>query len=128
MSMSYSRKNPNRGIGGWGVEKIIFCKRPRQFLNFSLFYPWWKFLPDKMKLHPWKFNKIVLHPSEFPRSSHQRCSVKKGVLKNFTNFTGKHLLPVLESPTQMFSCEIWEIFKNTYFKEYLWTTASVLCK
>ena len=24
------------------------------------------------------------------RSSHQRCSVKKGVLKNFANFTGKH--------------------------------------
>ena len=25
------------------------------------------------------------------RSSHRRCSVKKGVLKNFVNFTGKHL-------------------------------------
>ena len=25
------------------------------------------------------------------RSSHQRCSVKQGVLKNFANFTGKHL-------------------------------------
>ena len=25
------------------------------------------------------------------RSSDRRCSVKKGVLKNFTNFTGKHL-------------------------------------
>ena len=25
------------------------------------------------------------------RSSHQRCSVKKCVLKNFANFTGKHL-------------------------------------
>ena len=25
------------------------------------------------------------------RSSHRRCSVKKGVLKNFTKFTGKHL-------------------------------------
>ena len=25
------------------------------------------------------------------RSSHQRCSMKKGVLKNFTKFTGKHL-------------------------------------
>ena len=26
-----------------------------------------------------------------PRSSHQRWSVKKGVLRNFGNFTGKHL-------------------------------------
>ena len=25
------------------------------------------------------------------RSSHQRCSIKKDVLKNFANFTGKHL-------------------------------------
>ena len=26
-----------------------------------------------------------------PKSSHQRCSIKKGVLKNFPKFTGKHL-------------------------------------
>ena len=25
------------------------------------------------------------------RSSHQKCSIKKGVLRNFTTFTGKHL-------------------------------------
>ena len=25
------------------------------------------------------------------RTSHRRCSIKKGVLKNFTKFTGKHL-------------------------------------
>ena len=25
------------------------------------------------------------------RSNHQRCSVKKGVLRNFAKFTGKHL-------------------------------------
>ena len=25
------------------------------------------------------------------RSSHQRCSIKTGALKNFANFTGKHL-------------------------------------
>ena len=27
----------------------------------------------------------------FSNSSHRRCAVKKDVLKNFTNFTGKHL-------------------------------------
>ena len=31
---------------------------------------------------------IVSHQD---RSSHQRCSVKKGVLRNFAKFTGKHL-------------------------------------
>ena len=37
-------------------------------------------------------------------------SVKKGVVKNVANFTGKHL-----------RCET---FKDTYFEEYLRTTAS----
>ena len=31
------------------------------------------------------------HQQSPPRSSHQRCSVKKSVLKNFAKFTGKHL-------------------------------------
>ena len=30
-----------------------------------------------------------------------------------------------ETPTQVFSCKICEIFKNTYFEEHLQTTASV---
>ena len=29
------------------------------------------------------------------RSSHQRCSIKKDVLRNFPKFTGKHLCQVL---------------------------------
>ena len=55
---------------------------------------------------------------------------KIGVLTNFTNFTGKHLywnlfliklqplrLATLlkETPTQVFSCKICEIFRNTLF-------------
>ena len=57
-----------------------------------------------------------------------------GVLKNFANFTGKHLCWSLfftklqafrpatllkKTPTQVFSCEIWEILKNTYFEKHL---------
>ena len=26
--------------------------------------------------------------------------------------------------TQVFFCEYWEIFKNTYFEEHLWTAVS----
>ena len=33
--------------------------------------------------------KISLHT--YFRSSHGRCSVRKGILRNFTKFTGKHL-------------------------------------
>ena len=68
------------------------------------------------------------------RSSHWRCFVKKIVLKNIKNFTGKHLcwrfilgrqLYLKKTPTQVFFCEICEIFKNDYFEENLQTTASI---
>ena len=67
-------------------------------------------------------------------------AVAGGAFKNFVTFTGKHLcwrlfftkLQVLRSATllketltQVFSSEIWEILKNTFFKEPLWTTASL---
>ena len=61
---------------------------------------------------------------------------KKGALRNFTKFTGKHLCQRLffnkvaglrtqdcnfikkESLSQVFSCEFWEISKNTFFTEH----------
>ena len=62
--------------------------------------------------------------------------LKKGVLKNFTKFTGKHLCqrPLLpgacsfikkETLAQVFSWEYCGIFKNTFLIEHLQTTASV---
>ena len=59
--------------------------------------------------------------------------MKKGVLKSFTNFTGKHLclrfflmklqaaykLIKKETMAQMFFCEIYEVFKYTFFTEHL---------
>ena len=60
---------------------------------------------------------------------------KKGVLRNFAKFTGKHLYQSLqpkacnfikkETLAQMFSCEFCEIFKNTFFAKYLRTSASI---
>ena len=61
--------------------------------------------------------------------------MKKGALKNFDKFTGKHLCQsqffnkvaglrpaiLLKS---VFSCEFSEISKNTFFTEQLWETAS----
>ena len=40
--------------------------------------------------------------------SHQRCSVKKGVLRNFAKFTGKHLCQSL------WICEFCDISTNTF--------------
>ena len=70
------------------------------------------------------------------RSSHQRCSLKKGVLRNFAKLTGE--TPVSEplflqasanfikneTLAQVFSREFCKISKNTFFKEHLWMTDS----
>ena len=71
-------------------------------------------------------NKII------SRSSHQRCSLRKGVLRNFAKFTGKHLcrslflikLPACNFITevtlaQVFSREFCKISKNTFLTEHL---------
>ena len=56
-------------------------------------------------------------------------SIKKGVLKNFVNFTRKPLCQSYfikkEAVAQMFSCEFSEIFKNTFFTEHFRATSSV---
>ena len=53
----------------------------------------------------------------------QRVFFKIGVLKNFANFTGKHLLESLfnkkETPTLVFSCEICEILRTASFTKHL---------
>ena len=53
----------------------------------------------------------------------KRSTHRVDVLKNFAIFTGKHLqLYQKDTPTQVFSCEYCEIFKNTYLEEHLRTT------
>ena len=84
----------------------------------------------------------------------QKCSAKKGVLRNFTNFTGKHLFQSLsfnkvaglrsatllkkrlwpkacnfikkETLAQVFSCEFYEISKSTFSYRTPLVAASVL--
>ena len=67
---------------------------------------------------------------------------EKFVLRNFTKFSGKPLCQRLffnkvaglrpsnlfekEPLAQLFTCEIREISKNTFFTEHLWSTASIL--
>ena len=74
------------------------------------------------------------------RSSHQRYAVRKGFLRNFAKFTGKHLRQSLyfnrvaghacsfikiETLAQVFSSESCEISKNTFFIEHVWASASL---
>ena len=69
----------------------------------------------------WKYNV----KQNICRSSHRRYSLKKAVLKNVAIFTGNHVNFIKkEIATQVFFCEYWEIFKNTYFEERLPTAAT----
>ena len=77
--------------------------------------------------------KMITEKTTFPKadnslhwSSHWRCSEK------FVNFTGKYrcwslFLIKLQIPTQVFSGEICQMFKNTCFQEHLRTTTSENC-
>ena len=65
------------------------------------------------------------------RNSHRKCSIEKGVLENFSKFTGKHLCQVLasnfikkETLEQLFSTELSQINKTTFFIEHPLVTAS----
>ena len=59
------------------------------------------------------YRDIEMGHSNF-KSSHRKCSVKKGVLKNFANFTGKYFSQACnfiknETLTLVFSYEVCEI-------------------
>ena len=49
------------------------------------------------------------------RSSHQRCSLRKSVLKNFEKASACNFIKK-ETLSQMFSCEFCEISKNTFLQ------------
>ena len=80
-------------------------------------------------------NRCFLSPAWCYRSSHRRCSVKKGVVRNFAfsqentcarvSFLIKlQALKNKKTLVQVFSYEFCEISKNTFFTGHLWTTAS----
>ena len=74
------------------------------------------------------------------RKSHLKCSMKKSVLRIYTEFRGKHLCQFLFfnkvealSPAILLKKRLWhrcfcEISQNTPFTEHLWTTASVITR
>ena len=91
---------------------------------------------DKFRIYKIPFRKKYIAAQQANRcskfrSSHQKCPLRKGVPRNFTKFTGKHLCQSQacnfvkkETLAQVFSCEFCEISRNTFFTEHLWATAS----
>ena len=104
----------------------------------------WNFMRSQ-DLKSLAVRQLVRYVATF-RSSHRSCSVKKVFLKisqislENTCVRVSFLIKLKawrpeclqlyqkETPTQLFSCKICEIFKNNYFKEYLSMTASgIIC-
>ena len=106
----------------WGF--ILFLSTFSNIFPFLVNFQFWKKTSSRIFGRGWKnkFGKFVDDTSPGRatlslfmlafhvrnRSSHQRCSLKK----------------VLLEISQVFSCEFCKNFKNTFFSEYLWTTAS----
>ena len=81
-------------------------------------------------------NVSFFHYWEFFKSSHQGCSVKKVFLEissNSQEYTSAKV--AILSPATLLKKRLWhrcfpvnffEVFKNTFVTEHLWTTASVV--
>ena len=54
----------------------------------------------------------------FSRSSHRRCSIRTGILENFTKFTGKHLCQSLR-PATLLKKRLWHRCFPLNFEKFL---------
>ena len=64
-------------------KKLLFAKVDARKYFFGLVCLWTVTLLKRRLWHRPENTRL--------RNSHRRCSIKKGVLRNFTKFTGKHL-------------------------------------
>ena len=113
------------------IYEIVNCKQSKllKCVNIAITY---SFLFTK------KFRKSLFPKGVFIsleertlasiyRSSHQKCSIKKGVLRNFTKFTRKHLYQSLfinkvqinwkrNSDTVFFLWIFWNFWEQLFYK------------
>ena len=94
-------------------------------------------LNNKISVFHWKKKKYF--KSGLSEAATRGALLKKSVLKNFANHTGKHLCWSLfliklqaynfikKRLQHLFSSEICEIFNNIYFEEHLRVVASKFC-
>ena len=61
---------------------------------------------------------ISVHAPIF-RSSHQRCSIIKGVLRNFAKFTGKYLCQNLFFVSTLLKKRLWHRYFPVNIKKFL---------
>ena len=106
-------------------------------LTGYLFHWLFRFLDRWFSVFPsWKKIQFLQFQVNFTFTNAKQKQPPKGVHRNFTKFTEIHLCqsfffnkvaalrPKKETLAQVFSCEFFEISKNTFFTEHLRTTAS----
>ena len=119
------------------LEKLLLSFVTPNRNCFKLFMIYWKvtnffffyrnrFVALRLITKDWS---LVFGETSNERSSHRRCSVRKYILRNFAKFTWKHQCQSLQLylkrySAQVFSCEYYEISKNTFFTEHPLATAS----
>ena len=69
------------------ISKNTFLQNTSGRLLLTYFYSLLRYLTEPL---PWKFQRMLIE-NLFSRGSNWRCSMKKGVLKNFKKLTGKQL-------------------------------------
>ena len=119
------------------TRETINVQQLRLFIIFlmGIFLNHLWLIPNILK---WQDSKIFtkLVPSQtLLRSSHRRCSVKKGVFKNLQKFTGKHLccslflikLQVFRPATLLNSDSDTDVFLWIFTKHLFWRTSANDC-
>ena len=118
-------------IGSWIVKNVCvfsFLKNVCFAQYASCYYEKWKWLPARFfwRIIGGKKNAFV---TEIDRDTAQKmkfsinnfftkwCQIQKKLWIQVCNF-------LKETPTQVFSCEICQMFKNNYFEEHLRTVTS----
>ena len=71
---------------------ISYGSHSNVVLSIKVMKRWWSLIPISKECVCWNSNLSILVPfADLKRSSHQRCSMKKGALRNFTRSSEKYL-------------------------------------
>ena len=82
-------------------KKNLYCRWQSE-MHLCIYY-----------LQNWDYKYVACFLQYCTRSSHQKCSMQKGVLRNFTKFTGKHCARV----SFILKLKAWPA---TWLKKRLW--------
>ena len=110
------KKTPERCH--YGIVLSLLLTLTRFHILFWCVYCWLS--PSKCRLGI--LLKPIVNIYIESRSSHQRCSIRKGVLKNFTKFTGKHLCQSLLKKRfwhRCFPVNFAKFLRTPFLTEYL---------